>query len=194
LDNDGVFQRNVGLKEKGIIDPTKNTPVFKIKNIEPTTLAYYLQVQNYFVVNANSSLKKHLENITNYGIECAKFIDTNSIDDLIIKLHEELPYKKFFHVLFSGLNNSTIVHELEHYRREEPHGSISLIPCNMDGYNFHGSVCVSFNNEPECEKSFDQCIMECFIEAKKNGFINRWIIDIANAINKLKTDSGEIKI
>lgn len=182
------------LKHKNIINNERKIPIFDVLQIERTTLAFYNKVQNYIAINMNSSLNVHLKNLTKYGIECAEFINTNSLYNLIIKLHEELPYKKFFHVLFSGLNGSSIVHELEHYRRGDSHKSISLIPCNMDGYNFHGSVIVTFNNEPECEKSFDQCIMECFIEAKKNGFINTWIIDIANAINKLKTYSGEIKL
>ena len=72
---------------------------------------------------------------------------------------------------------SSVLHELEHYRREDGGHKRSNEPCAVTG--FHQSIISEFPNDKiPIERTFDNCFIETFKIALENDFISKWVTEI----------------
>ncbi len=136
-------------------DPTFSVPVprieFHTKQSMFSVLGYYIKSDNLMVLSSEyeNDIKKLIEYFKKYK------------EKSILNLRNTNEYKK----LFSGFHYTTLLHELEHYRRQMGHIGTT---CGITGS--HDSIKITYEEKEE-EYTFDQTILFFYIIARKNNFI-----------------------
>jgi hypothetical protein len=154
-----------------IYDPSFSieNPNFGFFKDDGLVLGYYDKDNN--TLKLNNKYFKQIKNILrSFNKYKEKFV-------LIIRNNNN--YKE----LFSGLHLTTLLHELEHYRRQINHSSSNL--CSVGGS--HDSILLNIDGK-EIEHSFNDCIKYFYKLARQNNLLDEWYERIIERIESSNLD------
>ena len=145
----------------------KPKPIVKIEYEESIMLGYYAGGINLLSLNLKA-LYEHSADFDNLYENIVK----HKVN-FISKIKSHIIYNKYF----SPYNDSTVLHELEHYRREDGGHKRGVEPCSITG--FHQSIISKFpNDKKHVERTFNECFIDTFKIAIDNDFINKWVSEL----------------
>lgn len=145
----------------------KSKPIVQLEFEQSSTLGYYMQSENLLSINSKP-LQEHGKDFNDF----IKGVIDHEMN-FVSKVQSSTVFKKYF----SPYNGSTVLHELEHYRREDGGHKRSNEACAVTG--FHQSIISEFpNDEMPIERTFDNCFIDTFKIAIENDLIRKWITEI----------------